>query len=186
MKILVNGCSFTRGDESPVAWPHFIPNTINIAQSGASNDFIMHSTVRYIESNPDITHAIIAWTSPNRIEISGKHLTATSGRKYGKIVDEVFKDWDMLWARERFYSTVKLLHYYLQQKNIKHLFVSAFEIQPWVMGPPPAPWLGWPRSGFVEWMWDCPKGPEGHPLELGHQRIAEKINEHIRTIGWFS
>jgi hypothetical protein len=186
MKILVNGCSFTRGDESPVAWPQLIPNTINIAQSGASNDAILHSTVKYIEENKDITHCIIAWTSPNRIEISGKHLTATSNRKYGKIVDEVFKDWDILWARDRFYTTVKLMHAYLAQKNITHLFVSAFEIQPWVMGKAPAPWLGWPRAGLVEWMWDCPKGPEGHPLELGHQRIANKINEHIRTLGWFS
>jgi hypothetical protein len=98
----------------------------------------------------------------------------------------VYKDWDMLWARNRFYSTVKLMHAYLTQKNITHLFVSTFEIQHFAMGAPPAPWLGWPRAGFVEWMWDCPKGPGGHPLELGHQRIAEKINEYIRNIGWFS
>jgi hypothetical protein len=113
-------------------------------------------------------------------------LTPTSNRKYGKIVDEVFKDWDIFWARDRFYTTVKLMHHYLKSKRINHLFVSAFDIQPWAMGKPPAPWLGWPRSGFVEWMWDCPKGSGGHPLELGHQRIAEKINEHIKTIGWIS
>ena len=186
MKILVNGCSFTSGEESPVAWPQLIPNTINIAQPGASNDYILHSTVNYVENNEKPTHAIIAWTTPNRIEISGKHLTATSGRKYGAIVDEVYKDWDMFWARDRFYSSVKLLHAYLKQKRITHLFVSAFEIQHFAQGKPPAPWLGWPQAGFVEWMWDCPKGPGGHPLELGHQRIAEKINEHIRTRGWLS
>lgn len=184
VKILVNGDSFTAGAESPIAWPQLIPNTVNIAMPGASNDYIMHSTVKYIEETETPTHAIIAWTTPHRIEISGKHLTPTSNLKYGKVVDEIFKDWDMLWARQRFMSTVKLMHAYLETKNIPHLFVSAFDIQPWVMGPPPAPWLGWPRSGFVEWMWDCPKGPGGHPLELGHQRIAEKINEHIRNIGW--
>ena len=187
MKILVNGCSFTTGEESSIAWPQLIPNTINIAQAGASNDYILHSTVRYIEDSPEIlTHAIIAWTTPNRIEICGKHLTPTSNRKYGKIVDEIFKEWDIPWARDRFYSSAKLLHAYLKSKNITHLFVSAFELQPWVDNQPPGPWLGWPRSGFVEWMWDCPKGPGGHPLELGHQRIADKINEHIRTLGWFS
>lgn len=186
MKILVNGCSFTSGEESSIAWPQLVPHTLNIAVPGASNDYIMHSTVQYIEDNQDITHVIIAWTTPNRIEISGKHLTPTSNRKFGKIVDEVFQDWDTEWARKRFYSAVKLLHAYLNTKNINHLFVSAFEIQHYAMGSPPAPWLGWPRSGFVEWMWDCPKGPGGHPLELGHQRIAEKINEHIRNIGWIS
>lgn len=184
MKILVNGCSFTSGEESSTAWPQLIPHTHNIATPGASNDYIMHSTTQYIEEIEIPSHVIIAWTTPNRIEISGKHLTPTSKRKYGNVVDEVFKDWDTMWARERFMTTVKLMHHYLHSKNIPHLFMSAFEIQPWVMGPPPAPWLGWPRSGFVEWMWDCPKGPGGHPLELGHQRIAEKINEHIRTLGW--
>ncbi len=184
MNILVNGCSFTAGVESPVAWPQLIPNTTNIATPGASNDYIMHSTVKYIEKVNKPTHVIIAWTTPNRIEISGKHLTPTSDRKYGNIVKEVFKDWDIMWARDRFMTTVSLMHSYLENKHIPHLFVSAFEIQPWVMGPPPAPWLGWPRSGFVEWMWDCPKGPGGHPLELGHQRIAEKISEYIKSINW--
>ena len=186
MKILVNGCSFTSGEESPIAWPQFIPNTVNIATAGASNDHIMHSTVKYVEHTEKPTHVIIAWTSPNRIEISGKHLTPGSTQKYGSLVDDVFKDWDMLWARERFLTTVSLMHSYLEHQCIPHLFVSAFDIQPWVMGDPPAPWLGWPRAGMVEWMWDCPKGPNGHPLELGHQRIAEKINEHIRHIGWLS
>jgi hypothetical protein len=47
-------------------------------------------------------------------------------------------------------------------------------------------YIGWPQWGFFEWQGDCPKGPGGHPLELGHQRIAEKINEHIRHLGWIS
>jgi hypothetical protein len=185
MKILVNGCSFTSGEESPIAWPQLIHNTVNIAVPGAGNDHIAHSTIKYIENIEKPTHVILAWTSPNRIEISGKHLTPTSAPKYGTIVDEVFKDWDMVWAREKCLITFKMMHSYLENQGIPHLFVSAFDIQHWALGDPPAPWLGWPRSGMVEWMWDCPKGPGGHPLELGHQRIAEKINEHIRTIGWF-
>jgi hypothetical protein len=28
---------------------------------------------------------------------------------------------------------------------------------------------------MLEWMGDCPKGPGGHPLELGHARIADAI-----------
>jgi hypothetical protein len=185
MKILVNGCSFTSGEESPIAWPQLIPDTVNIAVPGASNDYILHSTVHYIKNTERPTHVIIAWTSPNRIEISGKHLTPTSEGKYGQdVIQAVFNDWDILWARSKFLSQIELLHSYLKCEGIPHLFVSAFDIQSWVMGDPPAPWLGWPRSGMVEWMWDCPKGAGGHPLELGHQRIAEKINEHIRHLGW--
>lgn len=41
-------------------------------------------------------------------------------------------------------------------------------------------------SSMVDWMGDCPKGPGGHPLELGHERIADKIYEHIGNLGWLS
>ena len=47
-------------------------------------------------------------------------------------------------------------------------------------------WMDWQSEGMIEWMGDCPKGPGGHPLTLGHQRIANKINEHIRNLGWLS
>ena len=185
--ILVNGCSFTSGEESPIAWPSLIVDTVNIAQAGASNDYILRTTVEYIEEH-GADHVIIAWTSPHRIEISQKHLTATSQAKYGRIVDEVFKDWDGFWAFNKFLVQVKLLASYLKGKNIPYVFVSAFDIQTMASYSTIAPdtYLGWPYEGLVEWMGDCPKGPGGHPLELGHQRIAETINEHIRHLGWVS
>jgi hypothetical protein len=185
--ILVNGCSFTSGEESPIAWPSLIPDTVNIAQPGASNDYILQSTVNYIATTGKPEFVIIAWTSPNRIEISGKHMTPTSGAKYGhELINAVFGDWDIAWARSRFLSQVLLLDSFLIQQGIPHLFVSAFDIQDWATGESFETWLGWPNEGLVEWMGDCPKGPGGHPLELGHQRIAEKINEHIRNRGWIS
>jgi hypothetical protein len=47
-------------------------------------------------------------------------------------------------------------------------------------------YVGWPQEGFLEFQGDCPIGPGGHPLELGHERIADKIYEHIRNLGWIS
>jgi len=32
-----------------------------------------------------------------------------------------------------------------------------------------------------EWTYDTPHGSNGHPLEAGHERIANKIYEHIRN-----
>lgn len=190
--ILVNGCSFTSGEESTVAWPDLIEDTVNIATPGASNDHILYSTVEFIMNRsimfgsvPD--YAIIAWTTPNRIEISGKHLTPTSQPKYGDIVDAVFKDWDEAWARSKFLQQATLMSAFLKHNNIPYVFVSAFDIQTWAPSLSSLEyWLGWPSEGLVEWMGDCPKGPGGHPLELGHQRIADKINEHIRNLGWLS
>ena len=185
--ILVNGDSFTVGEESTVAWPSLITDTVNIAASGASTDHIMSSTVYYIQTQPRPDYVIVAWSSPDRIDIGGKHLTATSQARYGKtLVDEVFKDWNSNWARVKFLTQIDLLHGFLESKRIPHLFVSTFDIQTWADGPMEDFYLGWPKEGIVEWMGDCPKGPSGHPLEQGHQRIADKINEHIRHLGWIS
>jgi hypothetical protein len=185
--ILINGCSFTTGEESSLAWPSLINKSVNIAQAGASNDYILRSTVDYIlQEDPYPVKVIVAWTTPNRIEISNRHLTPTSTARYGNIVNEVFAEWDEEWARKKFLAQAELLHNFLYARLIPHFFISAFDIQPWATGTTHLPWLGWPDQGLVEWMGDCAKGPGGHPLEVGHQRIAEHINEYIRNLGWVS
>ena len=40
-------------------------------------------------------------------------------------------------------------------------------------------YIGWPGDGMVEWTYGCNKGPNGHFLEDGHKKVAEKIYEHI-------
>jgi hypothetical protein len=180
--ILVNGDSFTAGEESDIAWPELIADTVNIAVPGASNDYILRSTVDYVDNNK-VDYVIIAWTSPNRIELPNKHLTSASYKKYGPVVNSVFAEWDTEWAYKKFIAQTKLLDCYL---TMPHLFVSTFDIQTVAQGSGLDCWLGWPHEGLVEWMGNCLKGSGGHPLELGHQRIAEKINEHIRHLGWVS
>lgn len=192
--ILINGDSFTTGEESSIAWPSLLPyDVVSLAQPGVSNDYIVRSTVEYLERDIDMTvkQVIIAWTTPNRIEISGQHLTPTSGKKYGAVIDAVFSNWDEDWAYDKFISQVELLNSYLHHCDIPHMFVSTFDIQARANTKDLGfftknKYLGWPHEGIVEWMGDCPKGPGGHPLEIGHQRIAEKINEYIRYSGWFS
>ena len=187
--ILVNGDSFTAGEESSVAWPSLVPNTVNIAQPGVSNDYICRTTVGYIENQSNKVDAvIIAWTSPNRIEIGSQHLTPTSQRKYGDVVNAVFGDWNNRWADSKFLTQVRMMEGYLRMQKLPFLFISTFDIQTkfddsLVM---PEEYLGWPNEGLVEWMGDCPKGSGGHPLVQGHIKIALKINEHIRNIGWVS
>jgi hypothetical protein len=181
--ILVNGDSFTFGDELPdvkYAWPRLleIDEVRNLARPGYSNDAIVKSTVIAIEGlSIKCAGAIIAWTTPNRIELNGQHLTPTSHRKYGSICDHVFLDWDEEWALAKFISQVCLLDSYLRDKGIPYLFVRTFDVPDVNKGV-------WAEGEIVEWMGDCPKGPGGHPLELGHKRIAKKINEHIRHLSW--
>jgi hypothetical protein len=187
--ILVNGDSFTAGEESTIAWPSLIPGTINIAAPGASNDYICRATVNYIENSNDVDAVIIVWTSPNRLELSNRHLTPSSTRKYGHVVDAVFHNWDQSWAKNKFISQVRLMTGYLKFKNLPFLFLSSFDIQKLYAQNEcamPTEYLGWPYEGIVEWMGDCSKGPGGHPLEQGHKKIALKIHEHIRNLGWVS
>jgi hypothetical protein len=37
-----------------------------------------------------------------------------------------------------------------------------------------------------EWTYGTLHGPNGHPLQQGHEIIAEKIYEHIRNLSWVS
>jgi len=45
-------------------------------------------------------------------------------------------------------------------------------------------YIDWPMKGSADWTFGTPHGPGGHFLEEGHQRVADKIYEHIRNIGW--
>ena len=184
--ILINGDSFTYGEELPSrrkSWPRKLETeeVVTIAMPGYSNDAIVRTTVETLErlKPGSITNAIIAWTTPNRIEVNGQHLTPTSHRKYGSICDQVFLDWKEDWAINKFYTQVALLDGYLKQREVEYLFVRTFDVPECNIGT-------WAKGSMVEWMGDCPKGPGGHPLELGHQRIAEKVNEYIRNLGWLS
>ncbi len=181
--ILVNGDSFTAGEELidiRHRWPNLlnVSDVLNAAEPGYSNDAIIRTTVELIEQT-GLDHAIIAWTTPHRIEVNKQHLTPTSHRKYGSICDQVFLDWQEDWAVDKFYTQVALLDGYLRNKGVNYLFVRTFDVPNITIG-------NWVPGQMVEWMGDCPKGPGGHPLELGHQRIADKINEHIRNLGWLS
>lgn len=174
--IFVFGDSFTAGEESPIAWPSLLPGTVNYGTPGYSNDAIVKATVEQINlSIPD--SVIVCWTTPHRIEVNGQHLTPSSHRKYGSICDHVFLDWNEDWAIRKFRTQVLLLDSFLRDRKISYLFVRTFDVPICNVG-------NWVEGSMVEWMGDCPKGPGGHPLELGHQRIAERINEHIRNIGW--
>ena len=209
--ILVLGDSFTYGEElaSPEesAWPVLLDmEAKNYGHPGASNDLMMRLLMNHTRYG-HYSHVIIAWTTPNRIELPStqspeadvgkskpkkcKNIGANSYRKYGKIVDDIFSDWDETWAYTKSETQMWMADAWLTQQKMPHLFVSTFDIQRIVnkyrwSGRPDCYYGFYPAEGLVEWMGDCPKGPGGHPLELGHQRIAKKINEHIRHLGWIS
>lgn len=70
MKLLVNGCSFSRG---PGSWPyHLAPmlnaDLCNLAQSGAGNIYIRHSTIVEL-SQRDYDLVLIMWSGLERFDV---------------------------------------------------------------------------------------------------------------------
>jgi hypothetical protein len=186
----------------------------NLGQSGGSNDRNIRIVFENIKNDYDLI--IVAWTTCNRFEINSTNNKGTSTRLSPidisiSLADKINFKWALEYYanhHDRFYNYQKwlrqivLLQSYLKQRNQKYIFCNTFGI--WsdlkeVSYEDFMPKLSdltdqidseyyveWPKWGMLDWMGDCPKGPGGHPLELGHQRIAEKINEHIRHLGWVS
>jgi len=82
LKLLVSGCSITHGAElyngfmheenvkrSYSAYMSRALNTelVNVALSGASNEYIFHSILDSLHNSDGIHSVVVMWTSPNRI-----------------------------------------------------------------------------------------------------------------------
>ena len=79
---IANGCSFTEHVHHPSrmtkTWATYlaeelaIENHVNLASSGAGNDYICHSTINYLEANdfdPKETLVMVMWSGPGRIDM---------------------------------------------------------------------------------------------------------------------
>ncbi len=162
------GDSFTYGTElsnTEFAWPYQLAarlgmNCVNLAQPGASNDFIVRTAVNSIdEYNPQLL--IVAFTTPNRFELNAEHFTPTK-------TPQQFVDWNDDWALEKFHTQVKLLENYITCEN--------YFIGPWDVDISYASnYIG----TLVEMCEGFDKGPGGHPLIQGHTAIAKTISEVI-------
>ena len=176
MLLYTIGDSFTYGAEldepKKQAWPRLVADRlgyklVNLAKPGASNDYIIRTTVEFLETRtPDI--AIIAWTTPDRLEINEIQCTSNSH-------PDVFKTWDDQWAENKFQTQVKLLDKYLAMPRRHRIAMPHYFVVGW--GDP----LNIPCyiGRLVEWAYDAPRGPGGHPLEEGHKLIADEILKHI-------
>lgn len=96
------------------------------------------------------------------------------------------------WLRQ-----IILLQTFCRANNVRCVMFSACNAEDWnrthmskhedlVKHVDPTTYVGWPLSGSTEWCFKLPHGPGGHPLEQGHQIIANTIYEHIRNLGWVS
>jgi hypothetical protein len=172
MNLYTIGDSFTYGDELPdrsKAWPYLVAKALgytvdNLAQPGASNDYIVRTTVNYLNTHtPDLV--IIGWTIEDRLEIGGK----TSNAHHNP---EIFKHWDQDWANNKTQSQIIMMDRYIL-RDIPHYHCCTWIDDFYFKN------MDNYVGRFVDWAYETPHGPKGHPLELGHRRIADEITKYV-------
>lgn len=216
MKILTLGDSFTKGSElmDPLgsAWPTLLgeltsATITNQAEYGGSNDMMFRKALE-LTSETDYDIVIVAWTEVHRMEIYLNSPVFMEKRHYGAGPLSINHHWgELSWTKEyytnhsneefffrKWLCQVVSLQSYFEQRNQKYVFLNAFGNQPLIQKYDmpvmkqvnTQRFMGWPDSGIVEWVFGTPRGKYGHPLEQGHQIVADKINEYIRNFGWVS
>jgi hypothetical protein len=212
MILYLNGDSNMSGEE--VAYKDAIPSHIanfvnatkhaNNALSGASNDYIYNTTMKYLEHNtPDLV--VIGWSDAGRVQmfdpIFGRY-KQLNGIGVGMLSDD-FKQFEPILqdkmtigssytVEQAYYWQYKIfeLHNYLTYRNIKHLFFSAFDIFTLHKGIPPEYQLDWSnnyfepyKTAYVPWCLrnNYKQHTEGHyHFEPAAQKAwADKLCKHL-------
>ena len=91
MNLLVNGCSFSRG---PTAWPYHLNdvNVVNLACSGAGNDYIFNSTIAELGQRL-YDFVVIMWTQPSRVDFKVNDIEQFSDSPYTSAYQLTRNDW---------------------------------------------------------------------------------------------
>jgi hypothetical protein len=214
--ILTLGDSFTYGDElehrENQAWPYLVAKQFkqevnNLGFSGASNDSILRLAIEET-CRKDYDLVIVGWAVQSRfetwIELEQKPRSVAYAPNHHAnkvlpwLVDYHKFSYSWKWCCRRWVMQILLLQQYFKSINQPYIFLNVSGIsnlEDVFYRESNLVWnkidfsnfLGWPDYGMIQIAGDCPKGQKGqHPLELGHERIANEITKHIRNQCWFS
>ena len=183
---------------------------LNLGQPSASNDNILRKTINQTIIDPDIDFVIIGWSNIGRSEYADEfgyydvwpgyqgNLFKRDGTNWrSDLVDYVSRYHNSEAIHKKFIQQVILLQSYLQSRGIKYIMLNIVQNEyykkkhfdgqlKYFEQVDKDYFLGFNESGMLEWTYGCPKGPNDHFLEEGHKIVADKIYEHIRSLGWLS
>ena len=176
---------------------------INDGRPGVGNEYIVKQTIKAVAKyKPELV--VVAWTSCGRQEHADEHgvydiwpgcnSRAFSEDRSGKLeyrhelIKYITVNNNAEHEYRRWLRQVILLQSFLQNHGIEYIMCNVFDNQHrfgkhyrynqgYYELIDHTKFVGWPNDGFVEWAYDTPHGPGGHPLEQGHKQIAEKIYE---------
>ena len=209
MKLLTIGDSFTYGDELPdrrAAWPVVLANKLgwtltNLGVNSCSNTGMIRRVVEHIDQHDVI---IVGWSHYDRLEVADKYSAYEiwpSKRNIPNIKEcpwraELGKHYTLYhnheYAYRQYLINVILFQSLAQLKNKKYLMIDAFgnntdranyaEANADLISQIDTQhFVGWPSESMLSIAGDAPRthSNTGHFLELGHQRVAERIADEI-------
>jgi len=183
-------------------------DVVNEGKRGCGNHWCVKRTIHAVlEYAPDLV--VVGWTSCGRQEFNDQHGAFTiwpgcSEHAYRLNPEQAIdvdratlSNWltrysEPVYEFRNWIRQIILLQSFLKQHNVEYRFVNTFDnfnlmhqldhkANALIGMIDTTMFVGWPDEQMVEWAYGTPQGPGGHPLELGHQRIAEAIHAHINT-----
>ena len=191
------------------AWPSQLADLLdyqvcNMGMSGASNTSILRRTLGELAVN-DYDLVVIGWTSPGRIEWKDAKDSAYVMWPGQADAANVFmrKPWrlellnyinqhhDSEYLYEMYLTHIISLQSYFQAHNIKYKMIDT-ECNNYyrTVGSNvnkkleakinQGDFIGWGNFGMRELVSNCARGPGNHPLEQGHEKIAQEIYQRLK------
>ena len=209
MKLLAAGDSFTNGMElsdPKSAWPYLLADklggsVVNLGYDGSSNSRITQSIVNAKVKDYDLV--VVAWSHFDRLTMAdefgiwdtwpGGQRTCYRQESESRIefVNYYTKHHNDDYAYQQYLINIILVQNFLSTNGVRYIMCDAFgnhldlrrhakENQHLVSQINTETFLGWPDQSMQEWIGDAPIGPRGHFLELGHQRVADKLYRKLQ------
>lgn len=182
-------------------------SVLNEGRPGVGNEYIIKQTIKaVVKHKPKLV--VVAWTSCGRQEHAdecgvydiwpGCDSKAFSKDRSGKLeyrhelIKYITTHNNDEHEYRRWLRQVILLQSFLQNQQQDYIMCNVFDNQHrfgkhyrynqgYYELIDHTRFAGWPNDGMVEWAYGTPHGSSGHPLEQGHQRIAEKLYEACNT-----
>lgn len=205
------GDSFTYGEEladRSKAWPIVLGQLLdrpvtNLGKPATGNYRMVKRTMDSVFKG-DAELIVIGWSDPARQEF-GDDISICdlwAGRRFrgGQSASDHRMDlikymtaYDVpgyyyaKWLRQ-----IILIQSFCRANNVKCIMFSACNAEDYnkkfdnklVNSVDTSTYIDWPMMGASDWTYGTPHGPGGHFLDDGHRIVAERLNEHIRNIGW--
>lgn len=196
---------------SKLSWPTLLSQKLNkpvknLGHQGTGNTRVIKRAMDCVYAG-DADLIIIAWPTPDRIEwcdeegiydIWAGRNTRWLPERRQEMVELATHSWCTEvdhWSYRRWLRNIILLQSFFKLHNQPYMMFQTHLTQYWnelwserdqdlLKHVDLTHFVGWPIQGLCEWFGDAPRGPHGHPLEVGHERIADKVYEYIMTLGY--